>query len=61
MFGFIVILFMTPLGHPWIINEMKVQIILKRRLYCRGRSLQLCYLATLHFYCMDSLANAYPW
>ena len=23
MFGFIVILFMTPSGHPWIINEIE--------------------------------------
>ena len=26
MFGFIVILFMTPSGHPWIINEIQVLI-----------------------------------
>ena len=25
MFGFIVILFMTPSGHPWIINEINTR------------------------------------
>ena len=32
MFGFIVILFMTPSGHPWIINKM-----LKIFLICQVR------------------------
>ena len=41
MFGFIVILFMTPSGHPWIINEIQSNLFFCKFLDCFSLLLRL--------------------